>query len=99
MQCDQCDNFVHIDCANIGDKTYGELANSSNLWFCGDCGLPNHSDLIRSYNVSVHNTYDILNQDCTLSEYTNLDSTVRTDTSLLEPQSASTPVAHNPSST
>ena len=72
------------------------MADSSNLWLCTECGLPNHTGLIESYNISVHNTYDILNEDCSLDEYTDLDSTVRTDTSLLEPQNASTPEAHNP---
>ena len=97
MQCEQCDRYMHIDCAEIGDDTYRGLADSSNLWLCSECGLPNHSDLIQSYNVSVHNTFDILNEDCSLDEYTDLDSTIRTDTSLIEPQSASTPVSHHPS--
>ena len=96
MQCEQCDRYTHINCAKIGDNTYGELANSSNLWLCTDCGLPNHTEFIQTYNVSVHYTYDILNEDCSLSEYTDLDSTIRTDTSLLEPQNASTTLAHNP---
>ena len=66
MQCEQCDRFTHIDCAKIGDNTYSELANSSNLWLCTDCGLPNHTEFIQTYNVSVHYTYDILNEDCSL---------------------------------
>ena len=38
----------------------------------------------------------MMNQDISLENYSELDSTIRSDTVLLEPQSASTPSAHNP---
>ena len=71
---------MHIDCVNIGEHTYSELADFSNLWFCTECGVPNHSELIHSYNVSVSNTFAALNQDISLDDYTELDSTIRSDT-------------------
>ena len=89
---------MHIDCVNIGEHTYSQLASSSNLWFCTECGVPNHSELIHSYNVSVSNTFAALNEDLSLDEYTELDSTIRSDTEPLVPQDASTPDVHRPGS-
>ena len=96
MQCDQCDQYLHIDCLNIGENTYRDLAQSSNLWFCQECGVPNHSDLIHSYNVSVKNSFAALEENISLDDYTELDSTMRSDTVLLEPQETSTPEVHRP---
>ena len=96
LQCDGCDHWIHTHCIStkIGDSTYNGLTNSSNLWLCSDCGLPNNTELIQSYNVSVQNSFSVLNRDVSLDEYTDLDSTIRSDTILLEPQIASTPVTH-----
>ena len=64
----------------------------------GSARIAVYQTILGSFRLRLlgHNTYDILNEDCSLSEYTDLDSTIRTDTSLLEPQNVSTPVAHNP---
>merc|ERR1712002_1277160 len=61
LQCDECDNWTHSHCIPISDDTYSELGNSSNLWFCPNCGPPNSSDLINTYNIAVSNPFSILN--------------------------------------
>ena len=91
LQCDGCDKWAHIGCIRVGDSTYNAVGNSSNLWLCPDCGIPNSTALIDTYNITVSNSFSILNQDVSLDEYTDLDSTVRSDTVLLEPQNFSTP--------
>lgn len=37
IQCDHCDNWVHIKCNNIDKKTYQKLQNDSTKWFCKIC--------------------------------------------------------------
>lgn len=49
--CDSCDRWYHTRCCLIGDHMYDILANSSCLWICCDCGLPNFSDLL--FNSSM----------------------------------------------
>ena len=46
--------------------------------------------------MSVSNSYAALNEDLSLDEYTELDSTMRSDTVPLVPQDTSTPDAHRP---
>ena len=68
LQCDGCDHWMHIHCTGvqIGETTYNGLTDSSNLWLCPDCGLPNNTELIYSYDVSVRNSFSVLNQDFSL---------------------------------
>ena len=96
LQCDGCDCWTHIGCATMGENTYNDLQDSSKLWLCLGCGIPNNTDLINTYNVSVSNSFDVLNYNLSLEENTDLDSTVNSDTVLLNPQSASTPESREP---
>ena len=41
LQCDECDLWAHIRCVNISPITYDNLAESSALWMCPLCGIPN----------------------------------------------------------
>ena len=99
MQCDECDKWVHLKCIQMGDSTYEALHNQSNLWFCPTCGVTNNTELIDSYNVSVSNTYGSLNHDVSLEDYTDLDTTVGSNTILLVPKEHSTPEARRPTHT
>ena len=97
LQCENCDTWMHAVGLDLADCTYTELGQSDNLWFCPDCGLPNHSDLNNDmYLVPVHNPFEALECNITLEDLTKLDSTLSdyldSDTCLLIPQSASTPV-------
>ena len=83
----------------MGDSTYDALHNQSNLWFCPTCGVTNNTELIDSYNVSVSNSYSSLNHNVSLEDYTDLDSTVGSNTVLLVPQEHSTPEARRPTHT
>ena len=94
--CEDCERWTHAACLDLGDSIYTELDQSDNIWFCPDFGLPNHSDLINDmYSVPVHNPFEALEHNITLEDRTELDSTLDSDTSLLIPQSASTPVQHS----
>ena len=96
LQCDECDKWVHLKCIQMGDSTYEALHNQSNLWFCPNCGVTNNTELINSYNKPVSNSYGNLNHDMSLEDYTDLDSTVGSNTSLLVPKEHSTPEARRP---
>ena len=93
LWCEDCDRWTHAACLDLAHSIYTELGQSDNLWFCPDCGLPNHSDLNNDmYSVPVHNPFEALERNITLEDLTKLYSTLDSDTSLLIPQSASTPV-------
>ena len=96
LQCDSCDKWVHIGCIPLSEDTYHDLGNTSNLWLCSNCGLPNSSDLINTLNIPVSNSFSILNDNVSLDDYTDLDSTIKSDTQLLEPQGYSTPERKQP---
>ena len=41
--CDNCNQWFHIDCQNIGDSTYECLSDSRFVWQCLSCGQSNFS--------------------------------------------------------
>ncbi|XP_048588419.1 uncharacterized protein LOC125572237 [Nematostella vectensis] len=43
IQCDFCDIWSHIRCLNMNTIIYDALANSSCVWECCACGMPNFS--------------------------------------------------------
>ena len=59
-QCDGCDCWTQLGCTLIGENTYNDLQDSSKLWLCLGCGIPNNTDLINTYNVSVSNSFDMV---------------------------------------
>ena len=48
IQCDFCDYWYHTRCLNIDSITYNALANTSCVWGCTECGLPNYSTTLLS---------------------------------------------------
>ena len=99
LQCDECDKWVHQTCAQMSDSTYEALNENSNMWFCPHCGVTNNTELINSYTIPVSNTYNTLNHNVSLEDYTDLDSTVGSNTILLQPREHSTPEARRPTHT
>ena len=43
LQCDECDQWVHIKCGDISPIEYENLGKSSAAWICHVCGFPNFS--------------------------------------------------------
>ena len=37
IQCDLCDNWIHIKCNNLNDIDYNSLKNSNEPWYCISC--------------------------------------------------------------
>ena len=91
--CDGCDAWTHCGCIPIGDSTYQDLNNCSNIWLCRSCGLPNSTDLINTYNVSVSNSFDVLNEDISIDDSTILESSPGIASTVIRPQATSTPTA------
>ena len=91
FQCDGCDAWTHCACAQVGENTYQELKDCSNIWLCQGCGLPNSTALINTYNVTVSNSFDVLNEDISLDDSTILDASPNAASAHLRPQAASTP--------
>lgn len=55
----------HIRCMNMDKITYEALANSSCVWRCNKCGIPNYSSsLLNSYSYIEHsNRFSPINND------------------------------------
>ena len=67
IQCGECSNWFHVNtkCIDISPTVYSTLVNSSCMWNCPTCGLPNFSDSF--FDSSIHslnspNVFEPLNQ-------------------------------------
>ena len=72
IQCDFCDIWHHKKCLNMDNIIYEALANTSCVWECCSCGLPNFSSSLFDslQNLSHANQFSSLNT----SSYSNLGS-------------------------
>lgn len=63
IQCDFCDFWYHIRWMNMNSTIYEALANTSCVWECTKCGLPNFSSsLLDSIaDISSQNRFSPLN--------------------------------------
>ena len=41
IQCDLCDNWIHLKCNNLNDIDYNVLKNSNEPWYCISCTTVN----------------------------------------------------------
>jgi len=87
VQCDFCDVLHHTNCMNIGKLVYEALANSSCIWECHSCGLPNFS---RSLFESLSSA-ESPNRFSSLNDTQNMDASVSYQTSRGLPSLTSTP--------
>lgn len=62
--CDFCDRWYHARCCEINNIQYDELADSSCIWLCAECGLPNYSS---SVLLSRESTFESVNSFTPLS--------------------------------
>ena len=37
VQCDLCDRWIHIKCAEINHQKYEKLEKDTLAWYCADC--------------------------------------------------------------
>ena len=74
IMCDFCDRWYHPRCCSVSDTMFVELANSSCIWICNDCGVANYSSsLFDSQDpVSCENSFSQLTD---ISTYTTLSCT------------------------
>ena len=62
IQCDICDQWIHIKCNNLDNTNYNVLKNSTNPWFCATCtadaipfqNLNNEQFFLNSKNISIN---------------------------------------------
>ncbi|XP_068697563.1 uncharacterized protein [Montipora foliosa] len=96
IQCDMCDIWYHARCCVMNGHIYDSLANSSCVWICTSCGLPNFStslfDSIHSINTS--NSFQPLAESPIETRSGSIDtSSGSIDTSIGLPVSTSSPCA------
>lgn len=85
--CDSCDAWFHASCQNINSTVYEALNNTNCSWVCFQCGMPNFSSGLFSFNyLETENTYAPLNQE---------DSESSMDLPSSPPQITSTPKKDN----
>ena len=80
IQCDYCDIWFHVQCMHMNTRIYEALANSSCIWECADCGLPNFSSsLFESLDaIQVTNPFWPLNSSELNSDAVNVNAGVST---------------------
>ena len=73
IQCDGCNYWYHINCQGMNTSIHQIMAeHSSYSWNCLKCGLPNFSTAIYE---------DFLTSDCSMNNFSVLDSSVPPRTS------------------
>ena len=63
IQCDECDTWYHTSCINITSKIFAPLSNTSLVWICCQCGLPNFSTSLFDTTIVSNNSFDALSCD------------------------------------
>ena len=73
VQCDSCNAWYHVKCMQMNTHVYEALANSSCIWECVVCGLPNFSSsLFESSTIEATNYFWPLDTD--LSDKSHIES-------------------------
>ncbi len=63
IQCDSCDKWYHAKCCSVSKNMFNILANSSCVWICCNCGLPNFSSSLFTETgplMSTYNSFELL---------------------------------------
>ena len=77
VACNSCDIWIHKSCVGMLMAEYDQLAETSQPWFCPDCGTAHHSSVI----------YDIPVSD--VSDQTSSHSSISSEDALTSPQPSS----------
>ena len=64
VQCDICDIWYHTRCMLMSPEVYEGLANTSAVWICPSCGVPNFSGTLLNAenNMELSNPFSSLTQ-------------------------------------
>ena len=90
LQCNYCDVWYHVKCMQMSTQVYEALANSSCIWECVVCGLPNFSSsLFKSSTIQATNYFWSLDLD--LSDTRHNESILTNQISRELPSSTLTP--------
>ena len=90
VQCDSCNAWYHVKCMQMNTHVYEALANSSCIWECVVCGLPNFSSsLFESSTIEATNYFWPLDTD--LSDKSHIESIYTVNQSTESTQAMSTP--------
>ncbi len=59
LQCDGCDQWIHIKCCNVKPKDYAVMCRQESIsWICDHCSLPNFSDSFFNDSVTdINNSF------------------------------------------
>ena len=75
--CNSCDRWIRKSCVGMLTAEYDQLAETSQPWFCPDCGTAHHSSVI----------YDIPVSD--VSDKTSSHSSISSEDAITSPQPSS----------
>ena len=93
--CDNCNQWFHIDCQNIGDSTYECLSDSRFVWQCLSCGQSNFSQSLATSldSLSDSNPFAPLTSNLSLLNvsHRSQQSGILTTVDIASPIATSTP--------
>ena len=65
IQCDLCDRWIHIKCAEINHQKYERLKNDPLAWYCADCtvnicSIAPHIEKLKLFVSLIKTKFDII---------------------------------------
>ena len=72
VACNSCDRWIHKSCVGMLTAEYDQLAETSQPWFCPECGTAHHSTVI--YDIPVSDVSDQSSSQFSISSEEELTS-------------------------
>ena len=85
IQCDSCDKWYHAKCCSASRNMFNLLTNSSCVWICCNCGLPNFSSSLFT------ETEQLMSTDNPFEPLANAEESMNSSFVPKEPLCASSP--------